>query len=371
MSTRSKASIEERAGDDHGRPALPVNSHFRQSVRLVVAISLVGLAAWVAADIIPALAWAVVIAITTWPLYQRFAALFPDRVWGFVAPLLFTAIVCIVLLLPFMLALHQLAQVSDVFVGWVRDLQQGGIPVPSWIVQLPFTGDYVVNWWKSNLSDPQATAQWLRGIDLESFTSWTRALGGEFLNRLLLFALTLMTLFILYRDGGWISERALATADRFLGDPGERLATKIVEAVRGTVNGTVVVAVIEGLIIGSAYTLVGAPNAIFLALMTTALAMLPLGAEIAVTAVSLLLLVQGFSLLSVLALFAFGLAVTVIGDNFIWPALVGRSARLPFLLALIGVLGGVQTFGLIGLFIGPVIMAVLLVVWREWIAPRE
>ena len=99
--------------------------------------------------------------------------------------------------------------------------------------------------------------------------------------------------------------------------------------------------------------------------------MLPLGAEIAVSLVSLMLLVQGFSGLAVLGLFVFGMAVTIIGDNFIWPALVGRSARLPFLLALIGVLGGVQTFGLIGLFIGPVIMAVMLVIWREWIAPRE
>jgi predicted PurR-regulated permease PerM len=370
MSTRSRASIEEHAGDDHGRPALSVDSHFRQIVRVLLTLALVAAAAWIAADFIPALAWAVVIAITTWPAYQRFAALIPDRFWSFVAPLLFTLIVCIVLLLPFILALHQLALASDVFVRWIGDLQQGGIPVPTWVAQLPFMGDYVADWWKSNLSDPQAASQWLRGVNLESFTSWTRALGGEFLHRLLLFALTLIALFVLYREGGWMSERALATADRFLGDPGERLASKIVEAVRGTVNGTVVVAIIEGLIIGCAYTLIGAPNAIFLALLTTALAMLPLGAEIAVTAVSLLLLVQGFSLLSVLALFAFGLAVTVIGDNFIWPALVGRSARLPFLLALIGVLGGVQAFGLIGLFIGPVIMAVLLVVWREWIAPR-
>jgi predicted PurR-regulated permease PerM len=187
----------------------------------------------------------------------------------------------------------------------------------------------------------------------------------------MLFFITLVALFFIYRDGGWLSERALATADRFIGDPGERLATKIVEAVRGTVNGTVVIAVLEGIIIGLAYMLIGAPNALLLSLLTIAFAMLPLGAEIAVTAVSLMLLVQGFDVLPVLALFVFGFAVTIIGDNFVWPALVGRAARLPFLLALIGVLGGVQSLGLIGLFIGPVVMAVVLVIWREWIAPRE
>ncbi len=374
MATQSKADKDERASKsagDHGRHALPVDARSRRVVRTVFALVLVALAAWIAADFIPALAWAIVIAITTWPLYLRFAALIPDATPRFVAPLLFTLLVGVVLLIPFMLALHQLAQASDVFVRWLGQLQESGMPVPPWVSQLPFTGDLIVNWWQENLSDPKAAAQWLRGVNLESFTAWTRALGGELMHRLMLFFLALIALFFLYRDGGALSEHALATADRFLGDPGERLASKIVDAVRGTVNGTVVVAVVEGIILGFAYMLIGVPDALLLALLTMALAMLPLGAEIAVTLVALIMLVQGFGILPVLALWIFGMAVTVIGDNVVWPALVGRSARLPFLLALIGVLGGVQTFGLIGLFIGPVIMAVLLVVWREWIAPRD
>lgn len=371
MPTRPKHRTEEDGGDPAAQSALPIDAGFRQTVRIVLALSLVALSAWIASDYLPALGWAIVIAITTWPVYLRFAALFPARAGTFVAPLLFTAIVTIVLLLPLMLAIRQLALSSDVFVHWLEQLRQGGIPVPSWAAQLPFSSEQVVNWWQANLSDPHAASQWLRGINLESITGYTRALGSEFLNRLLLFGLTLLGLFFIYRDGGWLAERTLATADHFLGDPGERLATKIVEAVRGTVNGTVVVALIEGVILGAAYVLIGAPEPILLALLTIALAMLPLGAEVSVVVVSLLLLAQGFSFMSVLALFAFGMTVTIVGDNVVWPALVGRSARLPFLLALIGVLGGVQTFGLIGLFVGPVIMAVLLVVWREWISPRE
>ena len=375
MPTKSKTDkderAQERAHDRGGKPALPVDAGARQTVRIVLALALVALTVWIAADFLTALAWAIVIAITTWPVYVRFAALIPQRLRPIVAPLLFTLLVGIVLLIPLMLALQQLAQASDAVVRWVAEFQQSGVPVPAWIAQLPFTGDLLANWWKANLSDPQAAAQWLRGVNLESFTAWTSALGGEVLHRLMLFFITLLALFFLYRDGAWLSERALATADRFIGDPGERLATKIVEAVRGTVNGTVVIAVVEGIIIGIAYMLIGAPDALLLALLTMAFAMLPLGAEIAVAGVSLLLLAQGFGVLPVLALFVFGMAVTIIGDNVVWPALVGRSARLPFLLALIGVLGGVQTFGLIGLFIGPVIIAVVLVIWREWIAPRE
>jgi predicted PurR-regulated permease PerM len=371
MPTESKTPTDERADDHNDRHALPVDARARQTVRTVLALVLIALAAWIASDFLSALAWAIVIAITTWPHYLHFAALIPAPLRRIMAALLFTLLVGIVLLIPLMLALQQLAHASDAVVRWGTELQKGGVPVPTWVAQLPLTGDLLVNWWQTNLSDPQAAGQWLRGLNLESFTAWTRALGGEVLHRLMLFLITLVALFFVYRDGGWLSERALATADRFIGDPGERLATKIVEAVRGTVNGTVVIAVIEGIIIGLAYMLIGAPNALLLSLLTIAFAMLPLGAEIAVTAVSLMLLMQGFGVLPVLALFVFGLAVTTIGDNFLWPVLVGRAARLPFLLALIGVLGGVQSLGLIGLFIGPVVMAVVLVIWREWIAPRE
>jgi predicted PurR-regulated permease PerM len=370
MAAKSKTHASDPPADDGARPALPVDARSRQTVRAAFALALIALAAWIAADFLPALAWAIVIAITTWPLYARGAALIAPPLRRVVAPALFTAIVGVALLIPLMLALQQLAQAGDAAVGWIAELQKSGVPVPHWVAQLPLTGDVLVEWWRNNLSEPEAAAQWFRGVNLENATAWTRSLGGEVLHRIMLFMITLLALFFLYRDGAWLAQRTLATTDRFLGDPGERLATKIVEAVRGTVNGTVAVAVVEGIIIGFGYGVVGAPNAILLALLTIAFAMLPLGAEIAVTLVSLMLLVQGFGVLPVLALWVFGMAVTIIGDNLVWPALVGRSARLPFLLALIGVLGGVQTFGLIGLFIGPVIMAVLLVIWREWITPR-
>ena len=90
------------------------------------------------ADFLPALAWAIVIAITTWPLYLRFAALIPQRRCArVIAPLLFTLIVGIVLLIPLMLALQQLAQASDAAMRWIAELQKSGVPVPAWVAQLP------------------------------------------------------------------------------------------------------------------------------------------------------------------------------------------------------------------------------------------
>lgn len=97
---------------------------------------------------------------------------------------------------------------------------------------------------------------------------------------------------------------------------------------------------------------------------------MPLGAWVALAAASLTLVFQGGILLAPVGP-VFGAAVLLICDNFIQPALIGSSAELPFLPVLIGILGGMQSFGLVGLFLGPVIMAALLTVWREWIGIPE
>ena len=98
------------------------------------------------------------------------------------------------------------------------------------------------------------------------------------MHRLFLFVMALIALFALLRDGAWIGNRVLDTADRLFGNPGERLASKMVETVRGTVTGTVVVAVVEGSFIGIAYFIAGVPNPLLFTLLTMAFAMLPFGA---------------------------------------------------------------------------------------------
>jgi predicted PurR-regulated permease PerM len=258
-----------------------------------------------------------------------------------------------------------MARESADIVHWITQLRDTGIAVPDWVAQVPVAGEYAVNWWRNNLSDPQAAGEWFP--DGESAAGWMKALGGQLLHRSLMFFVALMALFVLLRNGPWMAERVLETADRVLGDPGERLASKLVEAVRGTVNGTVVVAVAEGLLIGVGYIAAGVPNPLLFTLLTMAFAMVPLGAWIAFTAAALLLVFKGATAWAPLGVVGWGAAVMLVGDYFLWPMLVGGAARLPFLLALIGIFGGLQTFGLLGVFLGPVIMAALLVVWREWL----
>jgi predicted PurR-regulated permease PerM len=99
--------------------------------------------------------------------------------------------------------------------------------------------------------------------------------------------------------------------------------------------------------------------------------MLPFGAWAVFTAAAATLLSGGGSGIAAAGVFFWGATVMLAGDHFVWPTLVGGAARLPFLFAFVGIFGGLAAFGLLGLFLGPVIMAVLLTVWREWIFRPE
>jgi predicted PurR-regulated permease PerM len=350
--------------------ALPSDSRMRAILRTIAAIGLVLLAVWMARDFLTALTWAGLIAVTVRPIYARFAALIPAE-RGVLAPLLFTLLMGMVLIIPLTAAMHQIALGSSAFASVLRDLQGSGLPVPSWLGQLPMAGEYLDAWWRNNLGNPQNLREWLGHVNIESITAWAGALSGVVLQGLFHFAIMLLALFFFLRHGVKLADLLLIAAERLFGDPGMRLTLTVAASVRATVYGTAVAAVGKGIFIGIAYVICGVPHSLLFAALTVALAMVPLGAWMVLIVAALTLPAYGGSWLVSVVLLAIGAAVLMIGDHVVQPALIGEAAELPFLLVLVGILGGLQSFGLIGLFIGPVIMATVLAVWREWIDSNE
>jgi predicted PurR-regulated permease PerM len=332
----------------------------------VFGAALVLLGLWIARSFLTPLAWAVVLAVALWPLYRRFCRLLPERGRTVLVPLLFTLLAGLVLIVPLGIAAVEIGCEGQAAVGWLAEAQQNGVPVPGWLARLPLIGARAAAWWQAHLGDPEAVEALVGRVDMGRLAAWTREFGAQLAHRAVLVLVMPLALFFLFRDGEWLGGRLLAHADRWLGDPGEHLAEKLISAVRGTVVGTVVVAVGEGVLIGVGYAVAGVPHPVLFGAITAAVAMLPFGAWLAFTAAALVLLGQG-SPLAAIGLFGFGAAVMLVGDNVVQPALVGGVARLPLLWALVGIFGGLETFGLLGLFLGPVIMAALLTVWREWI----
>jgi len=349
------------------KAVLSFDSRTRAVTRTAIAILVVLLAAWVARDFLVALIWAALIAITAWPIYIRFARLFFGNRSPTLAHCCLPLLTGLVLLAPIVLTAHQIAQGSDALVGALSQMRKSGISVPGLACAAAESpASTLISGGGPISANPEVLVEWLRGVNIENITAWNRHPRGALLHRLFLFFITLTALFLLLRDGRWLADRALATADRLLGNPGERLVSKIADATRATVNGTVATAIVKGAVIGMAYFLTGVPHPLLFVVLTMALAMVPLGAWVALVTAALILILHG-ALFAAAGLFGFGAAVLLIAENFIQPALIGGAARLPFLLVLIGIFGGMQSFGMVGLFLGPVIMAALLTIWREWI----
>jgi predicted PurR-regulated permease PerM len=335
---------------------------------MVVDIGLVLLAFWVLRGFFGALAWAVVLATATWPLYQRFLALFRPGLRRGLAPLLFTLLIGMVFMVPFGVGVIEIWREMKGIVHWVGNADKNGAPIPLVLQHVPYVGAQITDWWNNNLAAPGAITDLLGRADTGTFARLTQEVGLIIARRLSFFVFTLLTLFFLFRDGHYLTVRFRTLCYRLLGEPGEYLVRLTVTAVRSTADGLVLVGLGEGALLGVAYEVIGVPHPALLGAFTALLAMIPFGAPVIFSLAALLLLADG-AVPAAIGLEIFGWAVIYVADYVARPALIGGAAELPFLWVLLGIFGGLATFGLVGLFLGPAIMAGLISLWREWTDP--
>ncbi|HUZ71508.1 MAG TPA: AI-2E family transporter [Stellaceae bacterium] len=336
--------------------------------RLIVTAAFAGLGLLILWDFVPALLWAGVLAVATWPLYARFVRLADGgRAGGVVTPLAFSLLVGAIFLVPLAWIAVVLGSEALFVARSLPSIAANGLPVPAWIGDLPFAGHYIASWWQENLGDPHAAAALLGRLDRGVIIDWTRTLGTQLARRSTELVFTLLTLFFLYRDGAALARQFEAVVLDLAGPSGRQVSVDMVQAVRATVNGLVLVGVAEGLLLGIAYAVVGLPHPALLGALTGILAMIPFGAAAVYIVGALMLLPQG-GIASAIVLVGIGAVVGFIADHFVRPALIGGAVELPFLWVLLGILGGLQSLGLLGLFLGPAILAALIALWREWVA---
>ena len=346
--------------------AIPVTPRAILNRQMMLVGAVLLLAAWVAWEFIVPLAWAGVLAITEWPLYRRLLRRYPNHpAWLATGFALATAMIVLV---PLSIAGMALAQESQAALDWLKHAQQSGIAAPSWLAALPLVGARAATYWQQHLGSPKAANTLLGSIRATSVLDWTKSIGGTVARELGLLLITLIALTALLSRGEAIRARSGTVATHLFGEFGDHFLDRMIGAVRGTVNGTVLVSFGEGAIIGVGYMVVGVPQALLFTTFTILLALVPFGAWLAFGVASLIVLGLGHAI-AALALFVFGAVVMTVGDNVVQPSVIGSAVELPFLLAMIGAFGGLAEMGLVGLFVGPVIMAALLLIWRQWIRP--
>ena len=232
--------------------------------------------------------------------------------------------------------------------------------------ELPIIGKDLVGYWDQHIGQPGNVKDFLSNMHLPITPTsyYIKHVGGNLVHRSVQLGFTLLSLFFLYRDGDILFEQINQIGSQCLGKRWFRYANKLPAALRATVNGTIVVGAGVGVLMGLCYGLIGFPAPTLMGFVTAFAAMIPFVVPIAFGIVALILIFNGSMIAAVVVIVA-GTVVMFIADHFIKPVLIGGAIELPFLAVLFGILGGVETLGLLGLFVGPIIMVLFVTLWHE------
>lgn len=305
--------------------------------------------------------WAAILAYVTWPGYEWLLGKCRGR--SIIAALAMTAVVSAAVIVPLAwLAVVVRLELVHAYSETQRLLAGGALP-PT-LLKLPWVGDMLRDLAARVAQDPHALGAALRRLADHSFEQIAHLAGGVSRNAAKLL-LTVVSLFFVYRDGERVATQLARSLEQMLGPRVHDYLRAIGQTVKAVVYGLVLAAVVQGVLVGIGYWFAGVGAPVFLAALTTVCGLIPFAAPTIWVCVTAWLLLEGSTVAGV-GLLVWGSVVMGWTDHIVRPFLISREAEIPFLVVLFGVLGGLAAFGLVGLFVGPVILAVLLAIWREW-----
>ena len=309
-------------------------------------------------------AWAMILAYLSWPIHRQVEKICPHR--RSVTALFTTLLLTSLIVIPIVWASLSLqTEIVEIY-HTLPALLDKKPAVPEFALRLPYVAKELGKFFDQ--------AENLRELLRLRLLPWLRQNSGSMFNVLgdvgynaARLGFTLFTAFFLYRDGPELVGQARKILKLLLGERLEGYIAATEETLTAVVYGIVLTAIGQGLIAGLGYWFVGLPTPILLCVVTIFFAMIPFGAPLVWGAASLWLLVNGQYKAGIMLALWGGLVVSWV-DNIIRPLVISGATRIPFPLVFFGVLGGLARFGFIGLFLGPVALAISFAVWHEWLA---
>ncbi len=342
-----------------------MNANHRDLISIIFTTIIVILTIIVARKFFLSVAWAAVIAIVSWPVYQKIEKWLGNR--EIIASSLLTLVISCLVALPLFWMVLIIIKESHLLINFLLAANDHGEKNPLWLERLPGIGSYLAKIWNDTLGQPQGISDFFATNSIGSLkpiNDFVKKFGIQVAHRGFIFGFVIICLFFFYKDGHRIRTQINSIGEYCLGKRWFLYANTVPSSLKATVNGLVLVGIGVGILMGISYALVGMPAPALLGAATAILAMVPFGAPIMFGIVSLILIAQGYMVMG-LIIFAWGALVMFVADHFIRPSLIGNAMQLPFLAVLFGILGGMESMGLIGLFLGPAIMVLFVTLWRE------
>jgi predicted PurR-regulated permease PerM len=311
---------------------------------------------------VPAMLWAAILVYCTWPVYQRLSAFLRPGLAAFLITVAIAAIVLVPLVHLGLIAAKE-ARESE---GWVHDAMQNGLPpAPVFIARIPLIGTIITDFWNNSADDLGGAGGDLQPIfgtvahsGLKLLLTLTHGLVGT--------VVALFIAYFFYLSGAAIIARIRILLVRIMNESRvEHLLGLVAATVRGVVFGILGTAAMQGVLYAIGFEIARAPQALLLASFAGLISIIPAGAIVIYVPLCLYLMAAGHVLIGIV-LAVYCLVVVGGADSIVRPWLISRGAALPYVLTLIGVLGGAIAFGALGIFLGPVLLALGLAVTEEF-----
>ncbi|CAM5773260.1 membrane protein [Labrys miyagiensis] len=314
---------------------------------------------------LPAILWATTIVLATWPLMRWVERHVGNR--RGIAVTIMTILILLLLIVPLWLAVGKVVTNLDVIADLLRKILSMRIPPPPpWIAGVPVVGAPLADSWEGLASSgvQDLAAVWLAPYS-GTVTRWLASVAGSLGGLLVQLLLSTALAALLYASGESAGAYMLRFGRRMAHERGERAVALAGKAIRAVALGVVVTALVQSLIGGIGLVVVGVDFAVLFTALMFILCLVQLGPGFVLLPAVIWLFYSG-EMIRGAALLAFTLVAGTI-DQIIRPILIRRGADLPLLLIMAGVIGGLITFGLLGIFIGPTVLAVTYTLLTAWI----
>ncbi|WP_323991056.1 AI-2E family transporter [Nguyenibacter sp. L1] len=339
--------------------------------RIMMGLLLGGVAFGCGAILYPflsALLWAAILTFSTWPVFARLRR----RSGPVIAAIGMTVLTALVVALPLAVVVStSIADLPGTIEGLIGTLARSIQlpPPPAWLARIPHVGPDLVDLWSQWSTDLGHAERFIRpyaGSIAQSMLSGLMHVASGLVN----LGMALFIAFFFWLGGDALGATFCALIRRIAGAYAERILSIVGRTIRGTVYGILGTAIVQGILTGLGFAVTGLPEPVLFGVMTACVAVLPIGAPLIWIPGALVLIVShhmGWGIF----LLAYGVLVISGADHVIRPMFISRGAQLPYLLTVLGVLGGVWTFGGLGIFLGPVLLGVGYTLTAEFAADGQ
>ncbi|TFW31187.1 AI-2E family transporter [Massilia horti] len=336
-----------------------------QLTGIIALLVLVGGALMVVAPFVTALIWGAILAYCSWRPFQRLAKAIGGRPG--LAALLVVLVILVVLIGPVLYAGVTVTAKLPVLVARAQEQLAAGVPpLPDWISRLPLVGPRIDQAWQGLANHNPAMVERVRELARPILHTSLEA-GFGLLQGLGLLIVSVLFAAFFYLNGKSLGIALEAAMRRIAGARAPSLLALLGGTVKGVVYGILGTSLVQAILCGIGYWLAGLPSPGLLAAITFFLAFVPGGPLLVILPGAVWLVRQDAAAWAVF-LIVWGGVVAIAIDNVLKPMIIGKSSHMPFILTLLGVIGGAKAFGLLGVFVGPTLLAVAYAVLSEWTA---